>query len=155
MNICERIAAHIQDVFNGDNWTEVNLADTVVDINYTEATTITKVSPNSIAMLVHHLKFYNEVVLKRLQGTNPKISSANGFDMPPIQNEQQWKQLVSDCLQSAKNLAEAALAFPADKLESVPVGGHNNMYKNLHGIAEHVHYHLGQITILKKLLRHN
>lgn len=153
MNICEHIAAHVNDAYNGNNWTEINLADTVSDINYQEATTLTKASPNTIAMLVHHLKFYNEVVLKRLHGTNPKISSANGFDMPPVENEEQWKQLVNDCLQSAKKLAEAALVFPAEKLESVPAGGHNNMYKNLHGIAEHAHYHVGQITILKKLLR--
>ena len=104
-------------------------------------------------MLVHHLKFYNEVVLTRLSGTNPRISSANGFDMMPIKNEQEWRQLVDDCLQSAKKIAEAALVFPADQLDTVPAGGHNHMYKNLHGIAEHAHYHVGQITILKNLLR--
>ena len=153
MNICEQVAAHINDAYNGNNWTEVNLANTLADVNYTEAITVTKASPNTIAMLVHHLKFYNEIVLKRLQGSNPKLSNANGFDIPLIENEEQWKQLVEDCLQSAKKLAEATTVFPAEKLGSIPNDGHTTMYKNLHGIAEHAHYHIGQITIIKKLLR--
>jgi len=30
---------------------------------------------------------------------------------------------------------------------------YGNYYRNLHGIIEHTHYHLGQIVILKKLVQ--
>jgi hypothetical protein len=30
---------------------------------------------------------------------------------------------------------------------------YGNWYRNLHGIIEHAHYHLGQIVLLKKLIR--
>jgi hypothetical protein len=30
---------------------------------------------------------------------------------------------------------------------------YGNYYRNLHGIIEHTHYHLGQIVLIKKLLK--
>ena len=30
---------------------------------------------------------------------------------------------------------------------------YGNFYRNLHGIIEHTHYHLGQISLLKKLVK--
>ena len=33
-------------------------------------------------------------------------------------------------------------------------GKYGNYYRNLQGIVEHAHYHLGQIVVIKKLLRH-
>jgi hypothetical protein len=31
---------------------------------------------------------------------------------------------------------------------------YGNYYRNLQGIIEHTHYHLGQIVIIKKMLKH-
>ncbi len=30
---------------------------------------------------------------------------------------------------------------------------YGNYYRNLHGIIEHTHYHLGQISLIKKIIR--
>jgi len=29
---------------------------------------------------------------------------------------------------------------------------YGNYYRNLHGIIEHIHYHLGQIVLIKKII---
>jgi uncharacterized damage-inducible protein DinB len=155
MKTTELIAQHIVEVFEGGNWTDVNFKDTLRDINYKEATTVTKASYNTIAALVYHTCFYNEVVLKRLQGTNPVINDKNGFDLPPVKNEDDWKNLKQRCFQSAQELAEAAKKLPDEKLSTLTITGHSTHYKALHGVAEHGHYHLGQIVLLKKLVKNS
>ncbi len=81
MNLTDNIAQHIIDVHAGINWTDVNIKNTVQNITYSEASTHTDASANSIAALLHHITFYNEVVLKRINGNDPAINAANGFDV--------------------------------------------------------------------------
>jgi len=153
MKTTEQIAQHIIEVFEGGNWTDVDMKATLRDINYRQATTVTKASYNTIAALVYHISFYNEIVLNRLQGINPVISNANGFDLPPVRDEHDWIRLKERCFQSAHDLAELVTKFPEEKLGELTVTGHSTNYKTLHGIVEHAHYHLGQIVLLKKLVK--
>ena len=153
MILTDYIAQHILEVHEGDNWTDVNIKTTLEDVNHKEATTVTKASYNTIAALVHHLSFYNDVVMQRLAGINPVITEANGFDLPAIKNEHDWKKLKERNLESARKLAEAVKKFPEEKIFEPTITGHTTHYKTLHGIAEHAHYHLGQIVLLKKLVQ--
>ncbi|MEP6951011.1 MAG: DinB family protein [Ginsengibacter sp.] len=153
MKINELIAQHIREVQEGDNWTEVNIQDTLADIDYKEATTVTNASYNTIASLVHHLSFYNDVVMQRLSGNEPAINESNGFDMATIKNENDWIKLKERNIQSALQLASAVRGFPEERIFELTVTGHSTYYKTLHGMVEHAHYHLGQIVLLKKLIR--
>ena len=153
MKITELIAQHITEVFEGNNWTDVNIKDTIDDIDYREATTVTKASYNTIAALLHHLSFYNDVVSMRLMGINPEIDEINGFNVPAIKNEHDWQLLKDAVFESAINLADSVRKFPEEKVNELTVTGHSTYYKTLHGIAEHTHYHLGQIVLIKKLVR--
>ncbi len=153
MKITEAIATHILEVHEGNNWTEVNIKTTLEDVTHKEATTVTKASYNTIAALVHHLSFYNDVVMQRLVGVNPVISDTNGFEMLPVKNEHDWKKLKERNLDSARQLAQAVKHFPEEKIFQLTVTGHSTHYKMLHGIVEHAYYHLGQIVLLKKLVK--
>jgi|SRR4051794_39059331 hypothetical protein len=155
MKTTELIAQHIIEVFEGGNWTDVNMKVTLRNVNYKEATTVTKASYNTIGALVYHISFYNDIVLKRLQGINPVITNSNGFDLPLLQNEDDWVKLKERCFQSAHNLAVEVIKFPEEKLGELTVTGHSTHYKTLHGIAEHAHYHLGQIVLLKNLVKNS
>ncbi len=68
MKLTDHIAQHIIDVHIGDNWTDVNIKNTLKNISLQEAVTVTSSSANTIAALLHHITFYNEVVLERLKG---------------------------------------------------------------------------------------
>lgn len=153
MKLTDYIAQHIIEVSEGGNWTEVDIKNTLQDVTYEEATVITLASPNSIAALLHHVSFYNEVVLQRLKGISPVINDANGFDGKPIESESDWLNLKEEALRSAKNLAEAVKQFPEEKLQELSPNSENTYYKTLHGVTEHAYYHLGQMMILKKLIR--
>jgi hypothetical protein len=153
MDITEYIAQHIIEVHEGNNWTEVNVRDTLQDVSVLEATTRTNASANTIAALLHHLTYWNRVMVQRIGGIDVAIPESNGFDVPLIQSEEEWTFLKEDNLTSAHELAAAVRSFPAHQLELPILPEYSTAYKNLQGTSEHVHYHLGQIVVLKQLIR--
>ena len=153
MNITSLIAQHLIDVHEGNNWTEVDMTTTLKDVTLQEAITRTPASPNTIASLLHHITFWNRVMVQRAQGTAVQINDANGYDHPPLNTEADWQNLKSDNIQSAHELATAIRQFDEAKLLEPILPNYSTAYKNLQGSVEHVHYHLGQIVILKKLIR--
>jgi hypothetical protein len=153
MNISSLIAQHIIDVHEGNNWTEVDLISTLNGINYKEASLLTPASVNTIAGLVHHLRFWNDVMTKRIHGQDVDIPDSNGYDNLPLADGESWNTLVESCLASGRRLAEAIAGVEASRLDEPILTGSSTAYKNLQGSVEHVHYHLGQIVILKQLIK--
>ncbi len=153
MKINEQIAQHLLDVNEGANWTDVNIKDTIEGVSWKEANVVTSASSNTIASLLHHISFYNDIVKERLSGNYPSINDLNGFDIERIKNENDWAKLKEKSLQSARDLASDVKKFPDEKLFDLTENGHDTYYKMLHGVIEHGHYHLGQMVLLKNLIR--
>jgi hypothetical protein len=155
MNLSSQTAKHFRDVHSGGNWTAVNLKETLADVTWQQA--VTKVdSLNTIAVLVFHINYYVSAVLKVLQGEELKASDKFSFDLPPIQSQQDWEKLVQKTLSEAEQFAALVEQLPEAKFEEVFTDKkYGNYYRNIHGIIEHTHYHLGQIVIIKKLLNAN
>jgi uncharacterized damage-inducible protein DinB len=152
MTLLKQIAKHFRDVYFGGNWTSVNLKDTLADISWEEA--ITKVHNfNTIAMLVFHINYYVTPVLKVLEGEPLNASDKFSFDSPPITSSDDWQKLVTKALAEAEYFAVQIEQFDEAKLfEDFTDPKYGNYYRNLHGIIEHTHYHLGQISLIKKIL---
>jgi hypothetical protein len=153
MLLAATIAQHVLDVHEGNNWTEVNLAHTLHDVTLAEAITQTAASPNTIAALVRHLTFWNRVLARRAQGLATEIGPANGFDGPLLRTEADWLAVRADLWQSAHELAAAIRQVPDTTLTEPILPGYSTTYKNLQGSVEHLHYHLGQLVVLKNLVR--
>ncbi|HVT84752.1 MAG TPA: DinB family protein [Chitinophagaceae bacterium] len=152
MNIKSLVAQHIREVLKG-NWSDIFLTDVLHDVTLDEANFIPP-SKNSIAMLANHLKFYNDIVILRLQNDNRPVNyDANGFDVPLLDTEKSWQQLKENVLSSFIKLAEEVEAMPEEKLFELTPSGSATFYKTLHGVVEHAHYHMGQMMIIKKLIR--
>lgn len=153
MKITELIAQHLIDVHAGNNWTDVDLSGTLKDVTVEEAITVSAASPNTIAALLHHITYWNRAMIKRMAGMVVPDTPANGYDVPLISATVEWQRLKEDNLASAQELAAAIRAFDESKLYMPILPGHSTAYKNMQGTVEHVHYHLGQMVIIKKLLR--
>lgn len=153
MTLKEQIAKHFSDVFFGGNWTSVNLKDTLADISWEEATTRI-FELNTIATLVFHINYYVENVLKVLQGSPLNASDKLSFNVPPINNAGDWQKLIDKTLVEAALFAAEIKSMEEGKLFEIFIDPkYGDYYRNLHGIVEHSHYHLGQIVLLKKILR--
>jgi hypothetical protein len=155
MNIKQHIANHLVEVHRGGNWTDVNITDTLKDVNWQQAAIITSFSPNSIAMLLHHITYWNRIIAIRGQNIEPEINEQNGMNAPALMNEADWDDLKKDNLHSAEELATIVEGYDIGGLYNPILPGHSSAYKNFQGQVEHVHYHLGQIVMIKKYLQAN
>ena len=152
MNLTGQIAKHFREIHFGGNWTSVSLKETLADTTWQQAAT--KVySLNTIADLVYHINYYVSAVLKVLQGGLLDAHDKYSFDHPPIQSQQDWENLLNKIFTDAENFAGLIEQLPDSVLlENFTDGKYGNYYRNLHGIIEHTHYHLGQIVLIKKIL---
>ncbi len=154
MNSTQQIANHFRAVHFGGNWTFVNLKETLADITWQEATTKHK-DFNTIATLLFHINYYVNPVLKVLQGEPLNASDKFSFDCPNINSQQEWENLVQNAFAQAETFAQEIEKLDELKLYDVfSEEKYGNYFRNLFGIIEHTHYHLGQITLIKKWIRH-
>jgi uncharacterized damage-inducible protein DinB len=151
-NLTAQIVKHFRDVHFGNNWTGVNLKDTLADVTWQQATT--KVHDfNTIAVLVFHINYYVGGLIKVLQGGPLDIRDKYSFDCPPIQSSEDWERLLNKTWAEAEQYIQLAEQLPDSVLlETFVDEKYGTYFRNLHGIVEHTHYHLGQIVLIKKIL---
>jgi uncharacterized damage-inducible protein DinB len=143
------IADHIKQVYRGGNWTAVNLKDTLEGVNWEIATQRLE-SFHSIAELVYHMNYFVTVVLQVLHGGPLKGDDAVSFDCPPINSQADWEALQKRVFEEVEEFALLVAALPEEQLwELIGDSKYGTYYRNLHGIIEHCHYHLGQIVLIK------
>ncbi|MEY4432931.1 MAG: hypothetical protein RLZZ44_1061 [Bacteroidota bacterium] len=154
MNTTQQLAKHCRDVHFGGNWTFVNLKDTLADITWQEAITQYQDS-NTIATLLFHINYYVNPVARVLQGEPLNASDKFSFDCPSITSQEEWEHLVQKALDEAEQFAKEIEKLEESKLfEVFSEEKYGNYFRNLLGIIEHTHYHLGQIALIKKMIRH-
>ncbi len=152
MNFPQQIAKHLREVYFGGNWTASNLKDALANVSWQQATTQVY-SFNTIATLVFHSNYYVSAVIKVLEGEPLNARDQDSFDHPPIHSQQDWESFLDGVWEEAENFASLIEQLPQSKLnEDIADPKYGNYYRNLHGIIEHLHYHLGQIVLVKKML---
>ena len=152
MKITETLAKNLLNAFEGNNWTDVSIKDTLAGLSWQQVTTQTPASPNTIASLVNHLWYWNTIIMERMKGNYPNVPETNGFDVSELHDDADWQILIKKTHQSFINLANAIRQFPEEKLMETPKTGASTINANLFGIVEHAYYHLGQIVIVKHLV---
>ena len=152
MNAAAQIARHLRDVHFGENCTSSNLKDNLEGITWQQATT--KVySFNTIAGLVYHMNYFVSAVLHVLKGRPLDANDKYSFDLPPIHSEKDWQKLLDKTWSDAEEFASLIEQLPETTLwEDFADKKYGSYYRNLQGIIEHIHYHLGQIVLIKKIL---
>ena len=152
MNLTAQIAKQFRDANFGGNWTSVNLKDSLSGLTWPQVTTQVY-SFNTIAILVFHMNYYVGVTMKVLEGGPLDGHDKYSFDCPAIQSQEDWEKLLEKTWADAESFASLIEQFPEDKLgETFSDEKYGNYYRNLHGIIEHMHYHMGQIVLIKKIL---
>jgi hypothetical protein len=153
MTATAHIAKHFKEVYFGGNWTVSNLKDTVKDVSWQEA--LTKVhSFNTIATLVFHIQYFVGLASKVLEGGPLVGKDELSFAHPPISSQKDWDEFLEKVFKDAERFTSLIEKLPDEKLwENFTDPKYGIYYRNLHGIIEHTHYHLGQIALIKKLVK--
>ena len=152
MNSSTQIAKHLREVYFGGNWTSSNLKDILSDTTWEQATTRIY-DLNTIATLFNHLTYYVGKVSNVLQGEPLNAKDAHSFEHPTIQSQADWEKILTQAWTDAEVFATLIEQLPEPILwEDFTDKKYGIYYRNLHGIIEHIHYHLGQIVVIKKIL---
>jgi hypothetical protein len=152
MSIAAQLAKQLRAVYSGGNWTGVCLKDALTGVTWQQATQQVN-SLNTIAKLVYHINYYIDPICKVMQGESLNAHDKYSFGCPPITSEKDWEHLVNKLWADGETLASLIEKLPDSKLtETFADEKYGTYLRNLTGVIEHIHYHLGQIVIIKKLI---
>ena len=109
---------------------------------------------NSIAALTFHINYFVNVAIQVLKGEPLNAHDRFSFDLPLIRSQGEWDSFRNQCLTNAETFASLVAKMPEDLLWlDFTEQKYGNYYRNIHGIIEQTHYHLGQIVLIKKILQ--
>jgi len=153
MKLTAQIAKQIRDLHFGGNWTASSVKDSLAGISWQQA--VTRVhSCNTIASLVFHMNYYVSAVLEVLQGELLNASDKLSFNHAPILSADDWEKLLDKTWRDAESFATLVEQLPEAKLrEDFSDNKYGSWFRNLEGVIEHIHYHLGQIVLIIKIIQ--
>lgn len=156
MKLASQIAQQFKDVYlEGKLVAATNLKEALEDVSWQQATT-QFASLNTIAALAFHINYYVAGVANVLKGGTLNIRDKYSYDLPPIDSQESWEQLLNKMWTDAEAFAQLVAQLPDKQLQQTFVDEkYGNYHQNIHGIIDHCYYHLGQIILMKKLLMHN
>ncbi len=152
MSTSKQLARHFREVHFGSNMTGVSLKDALEGVTWQLATQKAE-GFNTIALLTFHINYYIHGVIPVFEGGTLDIRDKYSFDMPEITSEADWNKLLDQFWSDAEKLASLIEQLPEDGVnEPFVQEKYGNYFRNILGIIEHTHYHMGQIVIIKKML---
>lgn len=152
MTLAAQLAKHLRDVHFGGNWCTVDLKSTLSGIDWKDANKSVH-SLHSIAALAFHVFYYTDVIITVLEENKLEGKDELSWITPAIQSQEDWTGLLNNAWEKAEKAARLIEQLPDEKLVQDfvdPKYGTN--YRNMAGIIEHMHYHLGQMVVIRKLL---
>ena len=153
MNRWKAISSRIRELFLDGTWiANTNFRHQIANVSWEQA--IEKFeSLNTVAALTYHINYYVAGVLKVLQGGDLDIHDKYSFDLPPMTNETQWNSLKESLFSNASQFADCVEQLNDESLDAGFVKPQYGTYeRNIEAIIEHGYYHLGQISLILKLI---
>ncbi len=153
MSTTSQLAKRFRDVLLDGLWiANTNFKDQLCEVTWEQA--ITKIgSLNTIAMLTFHIDYYIAELVNVFEGGDLEIRDKYSFDLPPIESQEQWEALLNKLWGDSEKFASLLEQMSDSKMNEVFLHEKYGTYlRNIDGMIEHAYYHLGQITLIKKLL---
>jgi len=153
MKLSTEIANRFREILLNGDWVVVtNYKDQLSDLTWKQATT--KVGTlNTIAALTFHINYYIAGILQVFEGGSLDIRDKYSFNLPPIRSQEDWEKLLDKMWNDAAKFADLVELMPDKKLEEVFIDKKYGSYRrNIDAMIEHSYYHLGQITLINKML---
>lgn len=148
------LASRLREVLLDGHWiANTNYKAIIQSVDWLESTQ--KVANlNSIAALTFHVNYYLVGLLNAFKTAKLEINDRYSFAMPELKSAADWDKLVGDFLQNAEDFA-SLIEQMDEQLFDQPFmdGKYGTVYRNIECVIEHAYYHLGQMSLLKKLIK--
>lgn len=152
MKTTELLANNLHQVYFGGNWTASNLKSAL------EGVTLQMASKqvfqfNTILTLTYHIHYYLKGTLDAINTGELTIRDKYSFDHPNLETENDWQEFLNTMWLEANTFIDLIKSLDDSVLDTyLAQEKYGKYHRNLLGIIEHTHYHLGQIVIIKKLI---
>jgi hypothetical protein len=153
METPNQLASRFREVLLNGKWVaNTNYQKNLSDLTWQQATTSIG-SLNTIALLTFHVNYYLDGINQVFAGGPLEIRDKYSFDMPEVQSEAAWQKLRNELLANAEIFANHIEQLSDENLVQPFVDEKYGTYqRNIEGTIEHCYYHLGQISLLKKMI---
>jgi len=154
MENSNQLANRFKEVLLKGKWiANTNFKNQLSNVTWQQATNRIG-SLNTIAALTYHINYYIAGVLNVFEGGPLEIRDKYSFDLPEIKSKEDWDSLLNSMWDNADKFANHIELMSDEKLESIFVEEkYGNYRRNIEGIIEHSYYHLGQISLIKKMIK--
>ena len=146
------IASRLREIFLDGHWVaNTNYREQLESLDLHQATS--KIGNlNTVALLTYHINYYLEGLLNAYETGKLEIRDKYSFDMPAIEREEEWKMLVKLLLGNAERFAAYVEKMEAAELDRPFIEEkYGTNVRNIEAVIEHSYYHLGQISLIRKL----
>jgi len=147
------ISSRIREVLLDGHWiANTNYKEQILSVSWQKA--IQKVDKlNTIAALTYHVNYYLAGLLDAFENGRLEISDKFSFDLPQINSEADWNKLVTQFLNNSEKFAAKVEQMDDSAFDKPFVNEKYGSYlRNIEGVIEHSYYHLGQISLIKKMI---
>jgi len=147
------IANRLREVLLNGKWiANTNFKEQILSVNWEQA--IQKVENlNTIALLTFHINYYLAGLLNVFAGGKLEIKDKYSFDLPEIKSEKDWNKLVNDFLVNSEIFANQVEHMEESMLDQPFADEKYGSYlRNIEGVIEHSYYHLGQVSLIRKMI---
>lgn len=153
MGRTKELANRLTEVLLNGRWiANTNYKSQIENLTWEQATQ--KIGTlNTIAALTFHVNYYLAGIINVFNGGGLEIRDKYSFDIPPIESESDWKRLIDEFITNSEIFVNGVLNLTDSKLDEAFVDEKYGTYlRNIEGVIEHSYYHLGQISLIKKML---
>jgi hypothetical protein len=150
------IATRLREVLLNGHWiANTNYKEQIQNLKWQQV--IQKIDTlNTIAALTYHINYYLEGLLNAFGNGKLEISDKYSFNLPPIHSEADWNKLVTDFLDNSEKFANQVEKMNDSIFDQPFIDEEYGSYlRNIEGVIEHSYYHLGQISLIKKMITQN
>lgn len=156
MSTARLLCGMLKRIQNGKAWHGPALAELLDTVTPEEAAANPVPGGHCIWTLVRHIAAWRRQVLGALQG-KAMGELAPEVDFPPVTDvsQQAWDAAKQENIQSAEELLAALAEMTDEQLAESSPGQKFPLAGSVHVVLQHDTYHMGQIALLKKLVREN
>ena len=149
----QQLANRLREVILNGTWiANTNYQMLLADVNL-EMANMKIGSVNTIGQLTYHINYYIDGVNHVFDNGSLEIKDIYSFDMPALETEVGWNMLKKQLFQIGEKLALNVEKMTSQELDAIFVLEKYGTYRrNIEGMIEHAYYHLGQISLIKKMI---
>ena len=149
MRSTERLLDQLNRAFGGEAWHGPALRNLLDGVTEEQAKAHPIRGAHSILELVVHIGTWNDVVGRRVGGTEVDLKTVEDWtDVSKIN----WKDAIARLEKAQSVLVDSVARLASDDLEKPVAGAKRSKFTEVAGALQHTVYHSGQIALLKKAL---